>query len=358
MKAWMAMAAAMFVGVGSSGLDHVVPLPVFAAEQAADQAANVLAEMRKALGGAKLAQVKSLSVEGPFRRTMGQRQMEGTIALVLAAPDRMHRLEEMQMGPATIERTQALNGETSWTDMQNRGGMGGGGMQIMMRDGPPGPAGGPAPDPAEAEKRRTTILKAEMQRWMFVLLGTPAGEVSYAGVAESPDGKADMIEMTDARGQALRLFVDQSTHLPLMLSYSELRPRIMMQGGPGGRRRGPGGPDGPGSGTGGAVAGPGGAAGAPRPAGQPGAPASEPGAGAASGERQRPSPEEMQRRMAAMPPPAPSAMTMTFDDFASVDGVKLPKRITLAADTTPVEEWTLEKIKVNPSVKDGLFQKK
>ncbi len=95
---------------------------------------------------------------------------------------------------------------------------------------------------------------------------------------------------------------------------------------------------GPGSGTGGAAAGT--------------------GAAAAGGERQRPSPEEMQRRMAAMPPPTPSAMTMTFEEFTSVDGVKLPKRITLAADKTPVEEWTLEQIKVNPSVKADLFQKK
>ncbi|HUU33864.1 MAG TPA: hypothetical protein VMW48_07350 [Vicinamibacterales bacterium] len=349
MKAWMAMAAAMFVGIGVPGLDHVVPLPIYAAEQAADQAAAVLAEMRKALGGAKVEQVKSLSIEGPFRRTMGQRQMEGSITLVLVGPDKMHRLEEMQVGPATIERTQALNGETSWTDMQNRGGMGGG-MQIMMREGPPGAPGAQAPNPAEAEKRRTTMFTAEMQRWMFALLGNPADDVSYAGVAESPDGKADMIEMTDARGQALRLFVDQETHLPLMLSYSEIRPRIMMQG-PGGRRGGPGGR---GDGSGGAPEA--GAGGAPAPA--PGVPGGEPGAGAAGGGRQRPSPEEMQRRMAALPPPKPSAMRMTFEEFAAVDGVKLPGRITLSADNTPIEEWTLEKIKVNPSVKADLFQKK
>ena len=333
MKAWMAMAAAMLVGVGSPGLDRVVPLPVYAAEQVVDLAAKVLAEMRQALGGSKLDQVKGLSVEGPFRRTVGARETEGTIALVLVGPDKMHRLEEMAMGPAIIERTQALSGDTSWTDLQNRGGMGGG-MQIMMRDGQPG---APGADPAEAEKRRTTMFKAERQRWMFTLLGTPTGEVTYAGVAESPDGKADMIEMTDARGQALRLFVDQSTHLPLMLTYSEIRPRIMMQGGPGG----PGG-------RGGGRGGPGGGSGGGQGAG--------PGAGAPGG--QRPSPEEMQRRMAAMPPPTPSAMRMTFDEFAHVDGVMLPKRISLAADNTPVEEWTIEKIKVNPSVKAGLFEKK
>ena len=237
MKAWMGIAAAMAIGVGTPGLDRVVPLPVYAAEQATEQAAKVLADMRKALGGAKLDQVKAVSVEGPFRRQMGPREMEGTTVLVLQGPDKMHKSEENVFpGGMSVERILALSGDTSWTDTQNRGGMGGG-MQVIMRDGPPG---APGADPAEAEKRRTTQLKSEMQRWMFALLGTPTGEVTYAGVAESPDGKADTIEMKDARGQALRLFVDQETHMPLMLAYQDMRPRIMMRGGPGG----PGGPGG------------------------------------------------------------------------------------------------------------------
>ena len=66
----------------------------------------------------------------------------------------------------------------------------------------------------------------------------------------------------------------------------------------------------------------------------------------------------MRRRMESMPPPAPSAVQMRFDDYATVDGVKLPKRISLSVDGTPTEEWTVEKIKVNPSIKAELFQKK
>ena len=335
MKAWMAMATAMLVGVGVPGTDRVVPLPVYAAEQAADQAAKVLADMRQALGGAKVEQVKGLTLEGPFRREMGQRQLEGTLVLTLAGPDRMHKSEENEFpGGMTVERIQALAGESAWMDVQNRGGMGGG-MQIQMRNGPPG-----APDdPAEAEKRMAAMLRSEMQRYMLALLASPAGEVTYAGVAESPDGKADTLEMKDARGQTLRLFVDQATHLPLMLAYSEVRPRMMMMGGPGGGRRQGGGP--------------GGTPGAP---GAPGSGAGAPGAGGAP--RERPSPEEMRRRMESMPPPAPSAVQMRFDEYATVDGVKLPKRISLSVDGAPTEEWNVEKIKVNPSIKAELFQKK
>ena len=337
MKAWMAISAAMLVGVGGPGSERVLPLPLYAAGQVADQAATVLAGMRQALGGAKVERVKSLTLEGPFRREMGQRQIEGTIVLTMQGPDRMHKSEETEFpGGMSVERIQALAGDTAWMDMQNRGG--GGGMQIMMRNGPPGAADA---DPAAAEKRMAMMLRGEMQRWMLALLASPEGEVTYAGVAESPDGKADTLEMKDARGQTLRLFVDQTTHLPLMLAYQEVRPRMMMRGGPGGR--GPGG----GRGAGG---GPGGAAGA----GAPGAA----GAGAPGAGQERPSPEEMRQRMESMPPPAPSAMQMRFDEYASVDGVKLPKRISLSVDGAPTEEWTLEKIKVNPSIKADLFEKK
>jgi hypothetical protein len=163
-------------------------------------------------------------------------------------------------------------------------------------------------------------------------------------VAESPDGKADMLEMKDVRGQALRLFVDQQTHLPLMLSFQEVRPRMMIQGGPGGRR-GPGGPGVPGPG------------GPPPPADPHGAPApAAPQAGGAAG--QRPSEEEIRRRIESMPPPTPSAVQMSLADYTTVDGVKFPKLVSITVDGKPSEEWTLEKIKVNPALKADFFTKK
>ena len=104
---------------------------------AQDKAAEVIKQMREALGGDKLAQLKTLTLEGPFGREMGPRQMQGTIVLTLQMPDRMHRSEEVEMpGGMSLERVSALAGETAWEDMQNRGGMAGG-MQIVMR----GPGG-------------------------------------------------------------------------------------------------------------------------------------------------------------------------------------------------------------------------
>ena len=59
-----------------------------------------------------------------------------------------------------------------------------------------------------------------------------------------------------------------------------------------------------------------------------------------------------------MQPPAPSQMTLYLADFKKVDGIVLPHRLTQAADGKPVDEWTLEKVKVNPPVKADLFEKK
>ena len=51
----------------------------------------------------------------------------------------MRRVEELAMGGMVggpmIERTSVLAGNTAWDDTANRGGMGGG-MRIMINDGP------------------------------------------------------------------------------------------------------------------------------------------------------------------------------------------------------------------------------
>lgn len=88
---------------------------------AQDRVATIVAAARKALGGEdKIAGLKTLTAEGPFRRAMGGRDMEGTVTLTIARPDKMKRVEEMQMGGMVggpmIERTSVLAGTTAWDD--------------------------------------------------------------------------------------------------------------------------------------------------------------------------------------------------------------------------------------------------
>ena len=50
---------------------------------------------------------------------------------------------------------------------------------------------------------------------------------TYAGEAESPDGKAHVIDVKNADGFAARLFIDEQTHLPLMVTYQGPQPRMV-----------------------------------------------------------------------------------------------------------------------------------
>lgn len=294
---------------------------------AQDRVASVVAQVKQALGGDKLAAVKALSAEGPFQRAMGQRNMEGTITFTLVRPDKFRRSEEMGMGGMvggpTVERITAFNGTEAWDDMQNRGGMGGG-MRMEIR----GPGDGPGPGgsvltPEQIAEQRLRRAKIELQRWTVALFADSSQPFTDGGVAESPDGKADVLETKDEAGRPVKLFIDQATHLPLMVHYMEIRPRVMMMGGPGG----PGGRRGPGAGPGGG---------------------------------QRPSEEEMRQRMEEMRkqgPPQPSQFAMHLTDYKKVDGVMLPHRISVSIEGEASEEWTIEKFRVNPNVKASDFDK-
>jgi hypothetical protein len=309
-------------------LSNLIAMPATPAAigRAQDRVAEVVAGVRKALGGDKLAAVKALTAEGPFRRSMGQRDMEGTITLLLVRPDKLRRSEEMAMagmsGGPTIERVSAFDGTGAWEDVQNRGGMGGG-MRMIMRGpgGPDGPGGSGMLTPEQIEQQRVRRMKAELQRWTVALFADSVQPFTDAGVAESPEGKADVLETKDEAGRAIRLFVDPATHLPLMVQYQEVRPRMMMTGGPGrpGGRGGPGAPEG-----------------------------------------QRPSEAEMQQRLEEMRkqgPPPPSAFSMHLSDYKKVDGVMLPHKVDISIEGEPNEEWTIEKFKVNPSIKLQDFEK-
>jgi hypothetical protein len=289
---------------------------------AQDRVAEVLSAARKALGGEdKVAALKGLSAEGPFRRSMGGRDMEGTSTITIARPDKMKRVDEMQMGGMvggpTIERTSVLNGTTAWDDTANRGGMGGG-MQIVMR-GPgegPGPGGGPAATPEQLNEARVRRMRVQLQRLTAALLAEASTPWVDAGIAESAEGKADILETKEETGRTLRLFIDQATHLPLMVQYQDPKPMVMVNGGPG---RGPGGPGGP-----------------------------------------PPSPEQVQQRVAEMQrtPPPLGTFAMHLSDYKKVDGIMLPHKIETSLDGEPNEEWTIEKYKVNPQIKADMWEKK
>ena len=80
-----------------------------------------------------------------------------------------------------------------------------------------------------------------MLGWFAMAHPSTNAEYSYAGEAESPDGKAYVIDAKNADGFAARLFIDQQTQLPLMLTYQGPQPRMDHDGGTRWRRGWPAG---------------------------------------------------------------------------------------------------------------------
>src|SRR5688572_26111319 len=93
--------------------------------QDAARGAALLAEARKALGGAeKLAAVSTLEMKSDFKRLIGQTTVEGELEIRLGLPDKLRRDEDTSLpggGPAIL-RTEVLNGSEVWEE--NSGGAG------------------------------------------------------------------------------------------------------------------------------------------------------------------------------------------------------------------------------------------
>jgi hypothetical protein len=289
--------------------------PSAAAAQDADKGAALLTEARRALGGEeKLRAIKSLDVKGDFKRSAGQTTIEGELQVRLELPGKLRRDEDLSLpggGPAIV-RTEVLNGETVWEDISGgggafvgrfgRGGRGGGGGG----DATAGGRGRAAIDPARLEDAQRRARQVELSRFMLAWLLTTDGPATWVGAAEAPDGKADVIEITPANGPVTRLFLDQTTHMPLMLTWQGAAPQLVFaaRGGRGQR----GGANGP------------------------------PAAG--------PPPERQQ-----------ATLQITLAEYKTVNGVKLPHLMTRGVNDMTIEEWTIDGYRVNPSFKSDVFTK-
>jgi hypothetical protein len=312
--------------------------PVAFIAQEAGKAAEIIALARKAIGGKKLDALTTFSVQSSLQRNIGDRQINSEVEIVLDLPDKYLRQEAVSAGgPTMVFSGNGVTGFNGDRSLQKPGGTVpmGGGMMIRM-GGPGGVSSSPAekPTPEQLEQMNRAMVRTgqiEASRLMLGWFATahPAAKVqyTYAGDAESVDGKAFVIDVKNADNFTARLFIDQQTHLPLMVTYQGPQPRMMTSGGA-----------------------------------QPSVTAG--GGGHVMTQAVNATPEERKKAQAEAEkqiqemqkqPVVLADYQIYFEDWRDADGVKFPFKMRRAMAGTTTEEWTVNKVKVNPKVDPKRF---
>ena len=313
---------------------------------------KILADARAALGGdKKLDAVKTLAMTGRTLRTAPSGlTMEGDFEATIALPDKFVRRDMVaNLGNMSIYRMSGFNGDGVINEMDQPPQLAGGGNIIIhQRVGSGGTftsSGGAPPTPEEQEAIRKATIVTAKQDFTRLTLGIFAGSfpsypltMTYAGQAESPDGKADIVEVKGEGDFAAKLFIDATSHLPLMLSWMAKEPLQITNrqvGGPGG----------------GTVVIKGGGMDLTKSGGTSQAPPAK----MTPEER-----EKMAKDFEAQAREADSKRRIVeyrlfYADYRSVDGVMVPFRLQRSVDGKPTEEITFEKVKVNGKIDEKIF---
>ena len=297
------------------------------------KAGEVIAKTRKALGDQKLEALKTLSIQAGMDRNVGTVQTSSEVEMFLEMPDKYLR-SEVSRGMMNMTMSTGFNGDKAITPGGGNTSMAAGGAMVF-RMGPGGAMHGEGEKPTPEQLAQMNALSVRNARtdasrmmlgWFGMAHPSLNAQYTYAGEAESPDGKAHVIDVKDNDGFEARLFVDQNNHLPLMVTYKARQPRVITSGGP--RmvtRTGP-------------------------PAGG-GAPARE-----LTDEERKKMQADMEKTMAQQMAEQPLAdFTLFFDDWREVDGLTFPHKMRRAVAGETTEEWTFTKVKVNPKIDAAKF---
>ncbi|MBK5255423.1 MAG: hypothetical protein JJE39_05270 [Vicinamibacteria bacterium] len=276
--------------------------------------AALLARLRQALGGEdKLAAVKGLTVEADMRRVLpgeGSQpgsDMSGDIKLDIGGPSHYLFVDSFSPMPGfpPISIGSAIDGEAQWS-----GPLSAPSGPVMIRT-----AGS---DPTQLRPR----LEKDLTRLSIALLsgsGVPGIEFKYGGIVESPDGRAEVLEVKGPGGFEGSLYLDEKTARPMMIVYQEAARRMTM------RREGPG----------------------ARPIAAGHTDIAAPSSGSHEGNPGAPSgTAEMKEAR------------MFLSDYKTANGISFPHAITIKVQDGQTEEWTVQKVKINPAFGADHFKKR
>lgn len=260
---------------------------------------DIIKETRKSLGGQKLESLQSLSAKGKLLENyIGDNSIEGEFEFTFLLPDKFLKSETKSLfGDDQVTELQAVDGKNEWFDAKMNGANGGGNTTFVR----------PNMKVGNDEKPVSIFRQMATRFYLGMFAAAPSSlpvEYSYVGTAQSKDGTADVIDVKGEEFNA-RLFIDQKTHLPLMITYKSSPPVMQM-----------------------------------------------------TMEMPDPKNKNMEGNSPIIKAPPLQDFQMTFEDFRETQGVRLPYRITEIMNGKPVKEWNVNTYKINPSVKPEIFVKK
>jgi hypothetical protein len=305
------------------------------APAAIERAEAVLGDTRKAMGGDKLAAVRTIVATGRTRRVRGDNLVPIEFEINIELPDKYVRKDEVPAEESQPTSTGFVGNDVLQFPLApaGRGRPGGPGPGAAVPGGR-GPATPPTPEQLEAQRAaRLMTTKQDFARLMLGLvpstLETYPLQFGYAAQAAAPQGTADVLDVRGGGNFAVRLFVASDTKLPIMVSWQAPPTAVLV--------RTPGG--------------------APPPSVPPGAvfvdaPAPPP-AGAspeASAEYTKAVTALRQKAQAT-----PVEYRIYYADYRDVDGVKLPFRLRRAIGQDTTEETTFDRFRLNTKIDPRKF---
>ncbi len=307
--------------------------PVVYVAQEVNKAAEIIAAARKAIGGGKLDALKTFSVDASVERNLSNMRMASDVEIVLDLPDKYLRQETPSGGGGMMVIAgggmSGFNGDRPLQKIQGGTSSGPGGAVVRMI-GPTGATTGDKPTPEQLEQLSKAAVRTARTEASRLMLGwfanahpSAGAQYAYLGDAESVEGKAYVIEVKNAENFNARLFIDQQSNLPLMVTYQGPQPRVMTMAGPGST----------------AMAGGGG-----HVVTQMSSTMTE--------EERKKAQADVEKQMQEMQKASPPMVdyVVYFEDWKTVDGIKFPFKLRRAMGGTTTEEWTVNKIKINPKV--------
>lgn len=196
----------------------VIGQQVSATKGDVERAMELLKQARAAIGGeSAIGSVQNLSFNGKSSRqlrTTSQdgKQLNGEFEMNMILPDKLIRIEKLSM--------EAPEGKDGVGNVEDK--------DIKVKDVRVKIERDITDSKSQEAVRHND--QTEIARYMIGLLLTPppsfTASYDYAGEGNVEGARVDVVNVTGLNGFAMKLFLDKSSHLPLMMSYKGALPRI------------------------------------------------------------------------------------------------------------------------------------